>query len=129
LLEVEAILRNPFGPPFTLRTPPWTIFSVDGVLVDMLDLTDSDIQTRLGTTLAELTGDWRVSQTMGEEPPTQLLGRLAHQSMTITGLIYVSTKNPTHGTGVAVFADRLIPDRPSFLEVIDPERRIYQRLP
>jgi RES domain-containing protein len=129
LLEVEATLRNPFGPPFTLRTPPWTLFSVDGVLADVLDLTDIDIQSRLGTNLAELTGDWRVTASLGLAPPTHLLGQVAYDSRVVTALVYASAKNTAQGIGVAVFADRLTRDGVSFLEVIDPNGQLVQRLP
>jgi RES domain-containing protein len=129
LLEVEATLRNPFGPPFTLRTPPWTLFSVDGVLADVLDLTDVEIQSRLGTNLAELTGDWRVTASLGLVPPTHLLSQVAYESGVVTALVYASAKNPAHGTGVAVFADRLTLGGVSFLEVVDPNGRLVHRLP
>jgi RES domain-containing protein len=129
LLEVEATLRNPFGPPFTLRTPPWTLFSVDGVLADVLDLTDLDVQSRLRTNLAELTGDWRVTASLDLMPPTHLLARIAYESRVVTALVYVSAKNPAHGTGVAVFADRLTSGGASFLEVIDPNGRLVHRVP
>jgi hypothetical protein len=99
------------------------------VLTDILDLTAPAIQTALGTTLAELTGDWQVSQAIEDVAPSQRLGKAAYESGVIVGLRYASAKNPRQGTGIAVFADRLTPDLPGYLEVVDPHGRLYQRLP
>jgi RES domain-containing protein len=129
LLEVQAVVQIAPGPAFTLRTQPWTLISVDGVLTDVLDLTEPAIQVALGTTLAELTGEWQISQLRGQVAPTQRLGQAAYETGAFIGLRYTSAKNPREGTGLAVFADRLTPDRPSYLEVVDPHGRLYQRLP
>jgi len=130
LREVAALLTG-IGP---FRTPPWVVFSVEGFLERVLDLTDPAIQSRLGTSLAELTGDWRYSQEIyierrGPLPPTQLLGQVAHETGVIVAMRYHSAKNIGEGTGFVVFGDRLVPGRASFLEVYDPHGSIQQRLP
>jgi RES domain-containing protein len=132
--EVGAILDLPSVPPSTLRTPPWTVFAVEGFLQKVLDLTDPRLQGRLGTSLSELTGDWRYSQALylkGEAPlpPTQLLGQIAYETGAIVGMKYHSAKNTGKGTAVVVFSDRLVESRASFLEVYDPYELIRQRLP
>lgn len=129
LYEVSAI----FGEG-TLRTPPWTVFGVEGFLQGVLDLTDSDIQNRLGTTLAELTGDWVLSQELHREgkgplPPTQLLAKIAYNMETVVAIRYRSAKNIHTGVNVVVFSDRLVKDEASYLEVYDPHGLIRQRLP
>ena len=133
LEEVDATFESPGSPPITLRTPPWTVFAVDGLLTNVLDLTDLRMQSRLSTTIAELTGDWRFSQTLhlrGEAPlpPTQRLGRIAFESGRIAALRYHSAKRPGHGFNLVVFADRLAKGA-SYLEVYDPNDKIRQRLP
>jgi hypothetical protein len=57
------------------------MMTVDGVLSDILDLTDISTQTALGTTYQELTGLWLIQQAaqlagQGPPPPTHRpLGR------------------------------------------------------
>jgi hypothetical protein len=130
LREVAALLTG--IEPY--RTPPWVVFSVEGFLERVLDLTDPAIQSRLGTSLAELTGDWRYSQDIhsfrgGPVPPTQLLGRVAHETGIIVAMRYHSAKNIGDGFGLVVFGDRLVSGRASFLNVYDPHGLIRQRLP
>lgn len=118
----------------TMRTPPWVLFAVEGFLEKVLDLTEPAIQSRLGTSLAELTGDWRFSQALhsrgeGPLPPTQLLGKLAYESERIGAIRYHSAKNTGQGFGFVVFSDRLHVRQASFLEVYDPHGLIRQRIP
>lgn len=135
LREVEAIFEAPEAPSFTLRTPPWTVFAVEGVLIDVLDLTDPLVQSQLGTSLAELTGDWRVGQSrylLGEAPmpPTQRLGQAAYESgAEIVALRFPSARRPDRGINLVAFAERLRPDKVGYLDVFDPNGRIRQRLP
>lgn len=116
-------------PTFTLDPQPWVVLSVDGVLTNVLDLSNPVIRNRIESSLAELTGDWLYSQEIGETPPTQLLGRVAYESGAFVGLLYASARDPRRGRNIAVFADRLRDFPPSYLEVIDPSGRLNQRLP
>jgi hypothetical protein len=129
LAEVQAVLQTPTGPALTLDRQPWVVLSVDGVLTHVLDLTDPFIQNRVGTSIAELTGDWAYGQEIGEVPPTHSLGRVVYESGSFVGLLYVSAKEPRRGRNIAVFADRLSEFPPSYLQVIDPAGRLNQRLP
>jgi hypothetical protein len=134
LKEVDAILNRTDLPSFTVLTPPWTVFAVTGVLEKILDLTDLQVQTRLGTSFSELTGQWRAPQARylrgeGPCPPTQLLGQAAYETGSILGMKYDSAKNSDEGFNVVVFSDRLVPARSSFLEVHDPHGFIRQRIP
>lgn len=134
LMEVVAIFVNPYASIGTLRTPPWAVFAVEGFVESILDLTDSAVVDRLGTSVAEVTGDWRFTQALfvkgeGPQPPTQLLGQAAYESGEILGVRYHSAKNTGSGVGLAIFADRLLSAEASFLEVHDPHRLIRQRLP
>jgi len=129
LIEVQAIYQSTSGLTVTRDRQPLAIVSVDGVLANVLDLTDEAIRRRLGTTLAELTGDWLYAQAIGLTPPTQLLGRIAYETGRIVGLRYVSAKSPPTGTGLAAFADRLVPGEVSYLEVVDPHGLVRQRVP
>lgn len=49
---------------------PYTVVTVVGVLIDVLDLTDPAVGERLGTNLQELTGHWRLFAAEGREAPT-----------------------------------------------------------
>jgi len=134
LTEVGAVLENPSVPRTTLRTPPWAVFAVEGIVTGTLDLTDSRNQECLGTSLSELTGDWRYTQARylrGESsmPPTQLLGKVAYESERITGLLYRAARNTVDGLSLVVFPDRLDHERGDSLAVYDPHKQISQRLP
>lgn len=129
LCEVVAVFRNPHGPAITLRMPPWAVFAVDGVLSDVIDLTDASNQTQLGTNLTELTGDWAYVQATGQIPPTQILAQAAYDAGTIVGIKYESAKNLGAGFGLVVFSDRLTAHPPSHLQVIDPHNNLTQRIP
>ena len=94
LSEVAAVLTG-IG---SVRTPPWVVVTVEGFLEGVLDLTKSMVQSRLGTSIAELTGDWRFSQSLHSKgqapmPPTQLLGKTAYETGRIVGMRYHSTRN------------------------------------
>jgi len=110
------------------------VFAIEGAIEKVLDLTDHRVQTRLGTSFSELTGDWRFQQSRhlrggGALAPTQLLGRIAYEAGSILGLKFDSAKNPGDGFNVVVFPDRLAISKASFLEVYDPHDLIRQRLP
>ena len=134
LMEVAGAFVNPHAPMGTLRTPPWTLFAVDGVIDRVLDLTDPAVIDALETSVDELSGNWRFAQELhrrgdGPLPPTQCLGAAARSLGTITGVQYHSAKNPGRGLGLGVFPDRMAPGGISYLEVYDPHGTIEQRLP
>jgi len=127
LTEVVAVVTSLPGRPGMLETHPWAIVVVRGLLLSVLDLTRSDLVAKLGSSHQELTGAWRYTQEQTGEAPTQLLGRICHESKLFDGIRYPSSKNPPHGVCLAVFPDRLKP--PAFLEVYDPYGNLAQRLP
>ena len=134
LLEATVVLQHPHAPGFTLRTYPWTVFAVDGVVTDILDLSEPTVWPSLNTSLQELTGDWAYGQDQfllgrGPLPPTQVLGQAAYNSGVIAGLKYPSAKNVGKGEGLVVFSDRLVPGGPSQLEVYDPNQLLKDRRP
>jgi hypothetical protein len=99
---------------------PQVMMTIDGVLSDILDLTDSGVQSALGTSRQELTGEWLIQQAdylagRANMPPTQILGRAAFEAAEIVGLRYSSTKNAS-GFGIVVFTVRLTRGR-QFLEL------------
>lgn len=127
LAEVALFIQHPQAPPVTFRTPPWVHVAVDGILLSVLDLTQARVQETLGTNRQELTGEWRGIQAMGQEAPTQMLGRVCYETGRFDGIRYLSSKNPPKGVCVAVFPDRL--RLPAYLEVYDPHDNLAQRLP
>jgi hypothetical protein len=107
-IEAEKYFMSSTGKLFPIKRAPWVTLTVEGVLNRLLDLTDLSIRQRLGTSLAEVTGVWRLSE---ELPPTQLLGAAAYSSGRIVGMRYRSAKNQLwEGTNFVVFPDRLAPD-------------------
>jgi hypothetical protein len=130
LLEVEAIFQG----TTSIRTPPLTIFAVEGLLDRVLDLTSLVVERALDTSLEELSGDWRFSQErylkgMGPMPPSQQLGRMAYESGRFDAVQYRSAKNVRSGLGWAVFADRLTRSGRSYLRVNDEYGLIGQEIP
>jgi len=61
----------------TIKTSAWVVAAVDGVLSNMVDLSEPAIQKKLGTTTAELTGEWAYTQAISGIAPTQVLGKQA----------------------------------------------------
>ena len=125
LHEIASVLR-PRGSPVPLLFEPQVLMTVDGVLSDVIDLTDAATQAALGTTYQELTGLWVLQQStylagQGPKPPTQVLGQEAFGSRAVVGLRYPSSKN-VNGVGLVVFTDRLVSGQPH-VEGVQPARR------
>ena len=121
-IEVSALVLLPGG-PVPVRTAPWVVVSVDGILNNVLDLTNARTLAALDTTAQEMTGPWAATP----HPPTQLLGQLAYDSGRIAGIKYASTKHPG-GSNLVVFPDRISLAAGSFLEVYAPHGHLAQRL-
>jgi RES domain-containing protein len=121
-VEVSALVLLPGG-PVPVRSAPWVVVTVDGILNNLLDLTDAAILAALGTTEQEMTGAWVKSS----RPPTQWLGQLAYDSGRIAGIKYASAKHPG-GLNLVAFPDRIPATAGSFLEVYDPNGKLAQRI-
>lgn len=122
-IEVSALILLPGG-PVPVRSAPWVVVSVDGIINNLLDLTDATTLAALATTAQEMTGTWAATP----HPPTQLVGQLAYDSGRIAGIKYASAKHPG-GLNVVVFPDRLAIAAGNYLEVYDPHGHLAQRLP
>ena len=107
---------------------PYTVVSINGVLVGLLDVTDAAVMQRLGTNAQELTGNWRMFAMENREAPTQTLGRVMFETTAAIGLRYPSARR-AQGSCLAVFADRLVEGGASYLEVRDSGGTMWQRLP
>lgn len=133
IAEVTGVLRPP-GSPVAIVFKPLVLVSVLGVLTNLVDTTDPAVQTALGTTQQELTGNWAQAQVKylagtGPMPPTQVLGRAAFDASGIAGLIYESTKSSTNGKGILVFTDRLA-GAGSYVELYNERGgKLQQRIP
>jgi RES domain-containing protein len=121
-IEVSALVVLPGG-PVPVRSAPWVVVSVDGMLNQLLDLTDATTLAALGTTGQEMTGAWATTT----HPPTQLLGRIAYDSGRISGITYASAKHPG-GLNLVVFPDRISVAAGNYLEVYDPHGNLAQRI-
>ncbi len=124
LAEVQSLVFLSGG-PFQPITPPWVVMSVDGVVSRVLDLTQAETLTALGTNGQEISGAWE----MIDFPPTQALARAAHGSGRIAGIKYPSAKNRGGGgVNLVVFPDRLGLNPTDYLEVKDPHGHLNQRI-
>jgi RES domain-containing protein len=133
-LEVEAVFLTAAGKVITDTNPPWTWVTVEGIVENVLDLTDSKLWERLDTSESELTGNWRNGQDRrlrgeGLLPPTQVLGKVAYETGRVIGIRYPSAKNTGKGVNLVVFPDRLRREEASYLQVYDPKMSLSQRLP
>lgn len=124
LAEAGSIFSHPALMTIRIDKNPMVMLSVDGVLTDVVDLTDSVIQASLGTNGSELTGSW----ILASPAPTQELGRAAYDSGVVTAFLYLSSKSPA-GTCLVVFTDRLALNPANHLQVIDKSSLLAQRLP
>ncbi len=128
LHEVVSVFTPPGGPVVTLRTSPWVVITVEGVLSNIVDLTDDKIQGDLQTNIMELTGDWAYTQSCFGIAPTQVLAQAAFDCG-ILGFQYKSAKNIGGGHSMVVFTDHLANNNPSYLQVFDEYRNLAQRVP
>jgi RES domain-containing protein len=127
LHEVVSVFTPPTGLPLVIKTSPWVIITLDGVLSNVIDLTNTNIQKQLETSLSELTGDWAYTQTTTGSAPTQLLAQAAFDCK-VLALQYTSAKN-IRNSAVVVFTEYLAANSPSYLEVFDEHHNLNQRLP
>lgn len=122
LLEVQALVLMPAG-SVPLRTAPWALVTVDGVVSRVLDLTEASTLHALGTNEQEMTGTWVTMK----NPPTQELARAAYASGRIAAIKYGSAKHPG-GMNLVVFPDRLVAPATDYLEIYDPHGSLPQRI-
>lgn len=121
LNEIHGVFQHPGMSQISIPIPPTTLFTVEGEVPDILDLTNDVIRQALKLTAKEWTASWAIQQEeyqkgQGPLPPTQVLGKVAYDSEAICGLKYTSLKNPT-GYCIVIF-----PERISFeaLKLFDP---------
>ena len=118
----SALLLLPGG-PVPIRSAPWVVVSVDGVVSNILDLTDASTLLALGTTEQEMAGAW----VRAARPPTQALAQAAYGSGRIAGIKYGSAKRPG-GLNLVVFPGRISVSPANYLEVYDPHGNLAQRI-
>jgi RES domain len=128
LTEVVAVFQAPAAAAVTLKSHPWVVITVEGVLHDVLDLTDPVVQRELGTSVQELTGEWAYAQSTIGKAKTQRLGEAAFVSEAILGFYRASWAEiderfgtgpaaprgiaaPSPGLGDADRTSRRVPDR------------------
>jgi hypothetical protein len=119
LWEVGALLGSPLEPGGVVALPgrAWTTIHVQVQLREVADLAQVSQQVLLGTTVQELTGDWRGYRLRGPatsvpEPvgnaPTQDLGEALFSLPGLEGFRTVSAKLPFH-VNLIVFPEKLQP--------------------
>lgn len=136
MFEVEALLGSLFTTWLPVPGRNWTTFSVSVSLQSIADLTQVTVQSSLGTSAQELTGDWLcyslrsaltpVTQPAAAPAPTQELGTSLYAVGRVEGFVTVSAKVPTR-RNLIVFPDKLLPG--STLECRDDKGKLLYRIP
>ena len=118
LFEVQALLGSPHPPATYVPNPStaWVIINVDIQLSQIADLTRVPQRKIIGTTVQELTGDWRgyslrnplptLSAPYWSNVPTQRLGHGLHGVPDVEGFLSYSAKVATH-RNLVVFPQKL----------------------
>jgi RES domain-containing protein len=104
---------------------PFTTVHVAGRVRSVLDLTSAAARRKLRTTVAEITGPWRLEA----NPVTHELARAAVESRRILAILAPSAANRRHGTILALFTELLPLFPPSHVRAEDASGRLAQRLP
>jgi len=102
MLEATRQLLSLFA---TQPIPGYVIFPVIADLQRVLDLTDTRHYAALGTSLSELTGDWRAERGQNLPVATQLLGEAAFNAG-FQAIRYPSAPNPRR-FNLVLFTERL----------------------
>jgi RES domain-containing protein len=118
LFEAQALLGSPDPHSSYLPNPnfAWVIINVEVQLRSVADLTRRSQRITVGTTVQELTGDWRgyalrpagvtLSAPHWTDVPTQLLGYALHQTPDLEGFLTYSAKVTTK-RNLVVFPTKL----------------------
>jgi RES domain len=133
LLEVEALYTLHGSRLVAVLHEPYAVIAVEGIVGDVLDLTDLNVQKALGTNDQELRGPWLRSQERfltgrGPLPPTQALGEVAFAALDVAGLKYSAARS-SDGVNLVVFTDRLTRSAAYYLESFDTSSGLRQHLP
>jgi RES domain-containing protein len=95
LREVEAIYGSlTAGRIVSAPHRAWAILNVEVALQAVADLTDPSSWKLLGTSVQELTGDWRSDNTNNLVAPTQHLGLALFKVPGLEGFLSPSAKSP-----------------------------------
>lgn len=106
--------------------PPMVVYAITVNLEHALDLNNPENLEQLGTSLAEIQGNWRGQMNSGLEVPTHILADAVFTSNRFQGMLYPSVAW-TGGTDLIIWTDRVTD--PSFIEVHDPSGDLARRLP
>jgi hypothetical protein len=119
--EVQALLGSPFPGAAAVPNPaggPWAIANVDVRLQSVVELTHQMSLQTVGTSVQELTGDWRGyalrnparprGGTHGSDVPTQRLGLALERLKGLEGFVSYSARVSTNRI-LVVFPHKLLP--------------------
>lgn len=104
LFEVGELLGTPQSPVGANLKQTWVTIPLDILLHYVADLTLAGQQKLIGTSLQELTGDWRMYYKMGKAP-TQELGEALYGVPNLEGAFVPSAK--AESKNLIVFPDKL----------------------
>ena len=139
LFEVQALLGSGYPGAAFVANPAggaWTLINVQVNLQAIVDLSQRASRRLLGTSVQELTGDWRAYALRtparlrggrhGSDVPTQRLGRSLERIRGLEGFLSYSARIATRRT-LMVFPHKLLPG--SQLRYQDPLTGIWHTLP
>lgn len=106
--------------------PIVAVASIKAKFQAVLDITDSDIQDRLGTNVKELTAPYIRAQARGDIVPTQELSIAVFTTGLFQAIRYPSAQ-PSGTSCLVAYYERII--HPAYLELIDPSGRFEYRIP
>ncbi len=105
---------------------PMVLIPIRVNLKKVLDLTEPSIQSKLDTTLAELTGSWEMQMLNNISVSTQELGCAAFNCQRFQGIRFPSVPLSGH-INLLIWTETIV--APLFVEVIDYQGRFAERIP
>ncbi len=125
-IETHGTSASIAGSGLHFIPPPTVIIAISVDIEHVLDLTSPAVRDELATDEDELAGPWFEQMLAGDSVPTHTLARVAHLSNLFEAIRFNSVQK-AGGTNLMVWTKKL--KRPYFVEVNDPSRRLYQRIP
>jgi hypothetical protein len=131
LFETQALLGSPLPGSPVVPNPAsaWVIVNVSVALSNVANLCSASERKLIGTSVQELTGDWRgyvlrnprtnPRASFGTPVPTQKLGAALNAVPDLEGFTTYSAKVPTH-RNLVVFPQKVRPGSQIRLTLVDP---------
>ncbi|MBX3077114.1 RES family NAD+ phosphorylase [Candidatus Obscuribacterales bacterium] len=126
--EYHRVLRAVLvaDPTYHVIANPTVQLTIQVNLERVLDLTDKNVLTALGTTVDELTGPWRKQMIKKLFCPTQVLANTVYANGSIQAMRYPSAQGHDY-SNLIIWEERV--QLPSFVQVRDTTGTLSARIP